>query len=264
MPPQISIIVPLFNEVDNVAPLVRQVFAAFQNEPRPLELVLVDDASTDGTWEQIIAANKADTRVRGLRHARNSGQSAALWTGFRGTCAPILMTLDGDLQNDPADLPKLLAKLDQYDVVCGMRAARQDNFVRRCSSRIARAARKAILGVDFQDTGCALRVFKRTALDRLFAFNGFHRFLPVLAHATGARVCEVAVNHRPRLAGVSKYGIWNRLGRGVVDLFVIAWYQKRQIPPIAVSTVPDGDKVFNTHTAVGETSKPISSGRGEG
>ncbi len=240
MPPQISIIVPLFNEVDNVAPLARQVLAAFQNETRPLELVLVDDASTDGTWEQIMAAHKADARVRGLRHSRNSGQSAALWTGFRGSRAPIIMTLDGDLQNDPADLPKLLARLDEYDVVCGMRTARQDTFVRRISSRIARAARKAVLGVDFRDTGCALRVFKRSALDRLFAFNGFHRFMPVLAHSAGARVIEIPVSHRPRIAGVSKYGVWNRLGRGIVDLFAIRWYQKRQIPAIEVTEFPTG------------------------
>ncbi len=238
MQPEISIIVPLFNEVDNVAPLARQILAAFQNEPRPLELVLVDDASTDGTWGQIIAAHQADPRVRGLRHARNSGQSAALWTGFRGTRAPIIMTLDGDLQNDPADLPRLLAGLEKYDVVCGMRLARRDNFLRRASSKIARSARKAILGVDFRDTGCALRVFKRTALDHLFAFNGFHRFMPVLAHSAGARVCEVPVNHRQRVAGTSKYGIWNRLGRGIVDLFAVAWYQKRQIPPIALTSFP--------------------------
>jgi dolichol-phosphate mannosyltransferase len=238
MLPQISIIVPLFNEVENVAPLTRQVLDAFKNEPRPIELVLVDDASTDGTWEQIMAMHKADARVRGLRHGRNSGQSAALWTGFRASTTPIIMTLDGDLQNDPADLPKLLSNLEEYDVVCGMRVARQDNFLRRISSRIARGARKAMLGVDFRDTGCGLRVFKRSALDRLFPFNGFHRFMPVLAHSAGARVFEVPVNHRPRVAGVSKYGVWNRLGRGVADLFAIRWYQKRQMPDIEVTKYP--------------------------
>jgi dolichol-phosphate mannosyltransferase len=239
--PEISVIVPLYNEVDNVAPLARQVLDALRNEPRPLELVLVDDASTDGTWEQIIAANKLDPRVRGLRHGRNAGQSAALWTGFRGSNSPIIMTLDGDLQNDPADLPKLLAGLAEYDVVCGMRIARQDNFLRRASSKIARAARKAVLGVDFRDTGCALRVFKRSALDSLFAFNGFHRFMPVLAHSAGARVVELPVNHRQRVAGVSKYGVLNRLGRGIFDLFAVAWYQRRQIPPIPVTAFPPGD-----------------------
>ena len=238
MQPDISIIVPLFNEMDNVAPLAKQILAALRDEPRPLELVLVDDASTDGTWAQIIAANTLDPRVRGLRHGRNSGQSAALWTGFRGSAGPIIMTLDGDLQNDPADLPRLLAGLKEYDVVCGMLAARQDNFMRRTSSRIARAARRAILKVDFRDTGCNLRVFKRSALDTLFAFNGFHRFMPVLAHSAGARICEIPVNHRPRVAGVSKYGVWNRLGRGIVDLFAVAWYQKRRIPAIAVTAFP--------------------------
>jgi dolichol-phosphate mannosyltransferase len=238
MQPDISIIVPLFNEVDNVAPLAGQILAALKSEPRPLELVLVDDASTDGTWDKIIAAHAADPRVRGLRHTRNTGQSAALWTGFRNSTAPIIMTLDGDLQNDPADLPRLLAGLKEYDVVCGMRVARQDNFVRRASSKIARAARKTILGVDFRDTGCGLRVFKRTALNTLFAFNGFHRFMPILAHSAGARVCEIPVNHRQRIAGVSKYGVWNRLWRGIFDLFAVAWYQRRRIPPIEITSYP--------------------------
>jgi dolichol-phosphate mannosyltransferase len=238
MQPEISVIAPLYNEVDNVAPLVAQTLAALRAEPRPFEIVLVDDASNDGTWEQIIAANKNDPRVRGLRHGRNAGQSAALWTGFRGTTAPIIMTLDGDLQNDPADLPKLLAGLAEYDVVCGLRAARKDTFVRRVSSRIARAARKTILGVDFRDTGCNLRVFKRSALNGLFPFNGFHRFMPVLAHSAGNRVVEIPVNHRPRIAGVSKYGVWNRLGRGIADLFAIAWYQKRRMPTIEVTRFP--------------------------
>jgi len=238
MQPDISIIVPLFNEVDNVAPLARQVLDALRGESRAIGLILVDDASTDGTWEQIMTAHQADPRVRGLRHARNGGQSAALWTGFRATQAPIIVTLDGDLQNDPADLPRLLAGLEQYDLVCGMRLARQDNFLRRVSSRIARTARKTVLGVDFRDTGCGFRAFKRTVLDRLFAFNGFHRFMPVLAHYTGARVCEIPVNHRQRIAGTSKYGIWNRFGRGIIDLFAVAWYKKRMIPPIPVTPFP--------------------------
>ena len=236
--PDISIVVPMFNEAANVAPLAAQVFAALRDERRPFELVLVDDASTDETWNQIMGANRTDARVRGLRHDRNAGQSAALWTGFRNSRAPILVTLDGDLQNDPNDFPRLLAELDKYDVACGMRITRQDNALRRISSNIARKARKAMLGVDFRDTGCGLRAFKRPVLDPLFAFNGFHRFMPVLAHSTGASVIEIPVNHRPRVAGVSKYGIWNRLGRGIVDLFAVRWYQKRLIPSIPVTTFP--------------------------
>jgi dolichol-phosphate mannosyltransferase len=235
---EISIIVPMFNEAGNVAPLAAQVFAALRDERRLFELVLVDDASTDGTWDQILAASRADARVRGLRHGRNAGQSAALWTGFRNSRSPIIVTLDGDLQNDPADFPRLLAELEKYDFACGMRINRQDNSLRRISSKIARKARSAMLGVDFRDTGCGLRAFKRPVLDPLFAFNGFHRFLPVLAHSAGARVIEIPVNHRPRVSGISKYGVWNRLGRGIVDLFAVRWYQKRLIPAIPITSFP--------------------------
>ncbi|HXC99842.1 MAG TPA: glycosyltransferase family 2 protein [Verrucomicrobiae bacterium] len=238
MQPEISIIVPMFNEADNVAPLAEQVIAALRAETRPFELVLVDDASTDATWDRITAASRADARVRGLRHGRNAGQSAALWTGFRNSRAPIIVTLDGDLQNDPADFPRLLAELEKYDVACGMRTKRQDNALRRISSKIARKARAAMLGVDFRDTGCGLRAFKRPVLDPLFAFNGFHRFMPVLAHSAGARVIEIPVNHRPRVAGISKYGLWNRLGRGIVDLFAVRWFQKRLIPSIPITQTP--------------------------
>jgi len=238
VPPEISVIVPMFNEADNVGPMVEQVFAALRNEPRPFELVLVDDASTDGTWEKIVAAGKVEPRVRGLRHGRNAGQSAALWTGFRHSNSPILVTLDGDLQNDPADFPALLAELKEWDLVCGMRTKRQDNWLRRISSAIARKARSALLGVDFRDTGCGLRAFKRPVLEGLFEFNGFHRFMPVLAHSTGARVLEIPVNHRPRVAGVSKYGMWNRLGRGIMDLYGVKWFQKRLIRKVPVTQEP--------------------------
>jgi dolichol-phosphate mannosyltransferase len=228
----------MFNEEGNVAPLAEQVVAALREDRRGYELVLVDDASTDATWERIMAAHRADARVRGLRHGRNAGQSAALWTGFRNSRGPVIITLDGDLQNDPADFPRLLAELEKCDVVCGLRLNRQDNSLRRISSGIARKARKVMLGVDFRDTGCGLRAFKRPVLEPLFAFNGFHRFMPVLAHAAGARVLEIPVNHRPRHAGTSKYGVWNRLGRGIVDLFAVRWYQKRLIPAIPVTSFP--------------------------
>jgi dolichol-phosphate mannosyltransferase len=231
----ISIIVPMYNEADNVLPLAREIGAAFAAQARPFELVLVDDASTDSTWQQIQSASESFPFIRGLRHLRNGGQSAALWTGIQATTSPILVTLDGDLQNDPADLVQMLKHLGQVDFVCGMRLNRQDSFVRRISSRIARAARKAVLKADFRDTGCAARVFKRTSLEGLFPFNGLHRFLPVLVHGNGVKTVEVAVNHRPRVAGVSKYGVWNRLWRGIYDLFAIGWYLKRCIRPIPFS-----------------------------
>ncbi len=228
----VSIVVPVFNEAGNVLPLAREVAAAMQQQPRTYELVFIDDASTDETWQKIQEARQLDPRVRGIKHTRNSGQSAALWTGIQATANPILVTLDGDLQNDPADIPQLLAALAQADFVCGVRVRRQDNWIRRVSTRIAHHARMLVLKVDFQDTGCALRAFKRSTLSGVLPFNGFHRFLPVLIHGQGVRVLEVPVHHRPRVTGVSKYGVRNRLGRGLYDLFAIAWYQKRRLRPV--------------------------------
>ena len=238
MPADISIIVTVFNEQDNILPLAREVARALDNEPREFELVFVDDASRDGTWEKIQEARRLDARVRGVRHARNSGQSAALWTGIQDTRGGVIATLDGDLQNDPSDLPKLLAELGPVNFVCGVRVNRQDNWLRRVSSRIARRARKTALGADFQDTGCSLRAFKRSTLDGVFPFNGWHRFLPILVRGNGVTAKEIPVNHRPRVAGVSKYGVWNRLGRGIFDLIGVAWYQKRRLGPVPFTKIP--------------------------
>jgi dolichol-phosphate mannosyltransferase len=199
-----------------------------EKEPRAFEMVFVDDASTDRTWDKILQFRREDQRMRGVRHRQNAGQSAALWTGLQVTASPILATLDGDLQNDPADLPILLSELVECDFICGVRTQRQDTLIRRASSGIARKARYWVLGVDFQDAGCGLRVFKRSALNGVFPFDGLHRFLPILVHGSGAMTREVPIRHRPRVAGISKYGIWNRLGRGMVDLFAMAWYQRRR------------------------------------
>ena len=234
MPEPISIIVPVFDEADNVLPMAREVAAAFSSVPNDWELVFVDDGSRDATWAQITEATRTNPRVRGVRHTRNAGQSAALWTGIAQTDRPLLATLDGDLQNDPADLPRLLKELETCDFACGWRQNRQDSFVRRVSSRLARAARSAALGAEFRDTGCALRVFRRSALEGLFGFNGLHRFLPILVAGGGFRVREVPVHHRARVAGVSKYGVWNRLGRGLHDLIGVAWYQRRRFKPVPV------------------------------
>ena len=180
MPVDISIIVPVYDEEDNVLPLSREIALALDKEPRTFELVFVDDASRDKTWDRIQEARRLDPRVRGVRLAHNSGQSAALWTGIQSSTGGIVGTLDGDLQNDPADLPRMFAELNNVDFVSGVRVNRQDAWLRRVSSGIARQARKAVLGADFRDTGCALRAFKRAALEGIFPFHGWHRFLPIL------------------------------------------------------------------------------------
>ena len=232
---EIAIVVPLFNEADNVDPMVDELTRVFASVPTPWEIVLVDDGSQDGTWDRIRARASRDSRVRGLRHQVNRGQSAAVWTGLMGTSARLLCTLDGDLQNDPSELPRMLGMLGgDLDFVCGHRVERRDNWLRKVSSRIARWARKLALGHDFADTGCALRAFKRESLDGVFCFNGLHRFLPILVAGNGSRCSEVPVRHRARVAGVSKYGVWNRLGRGIFDLVGVAWYQRRRIRSVTV------------------------------
>ncbi|HTL54329.1 MAG TPA: glycosyltransferase family 2 protein [Candidatus Limnocylindrales bacterium] len=236
--PEISVVVPFWNEELNVVRLADEVFKAFQNESRTLELVLVDDASSDGTWQQMLQAQQSDTRVRPLRLVCHSGQSAALWAGFTASRGSIIATLDGDLQNDPADLPRMLKELTTYDLVCGLRIKRMDNRVRRISTAVARWARKTALGVDFRDSGCNLRVFKRTVLEKLFPFDGLHRFMPIIAHYAGAQVIETPVQHHARTAGKSKYGVWNRVGRGIWDLIGVAWYRKRQLKNLAAIEAP--------------------------
>jgi dolichol-phosphate mannosyltransferase len=229
MDPEISVVVPLHNEGPNVVPLERQIFSALQHLPHRIELILVDDASTDDTWDRILELSRANSRVRALRHAQRAGQSAALWTGFKASRGNTILTLDGDLQNDPADLPRLLLELKDCDLVCGVRAKRMDNSLRRISTCVARWARKLVLHADFRDTGCNLRAFKRWVTETIPPFNGFHRFMPVLAQGGGACVREIPVAHRPRTAGQTKYGLWNRLGRGIYDLFMVRWYLKRQL-----------------------------------
>lgn len=225
----LSIVVPVYNETGNIQPLADEITRVFGGSVWDWELVFVDDASTDDTWAKITAAKSKNPRIRGLRHRRNAGQSAALWTGIASGASEYVATLDGDLQNDPADLPRLLAALDEVDFACGMRTKRQDSWVRKVSSKVARRARQMALGVDFADTGCALRAFRRKVLRGVFPFNGLHRFLPVIVHGGGFKTREMPIGHRPRLSGVSKYGVWNRVWRGIHDLFAVAWYQRRRL-----------------------------------
>lgn len=240
--PEISVIVPFYNEEGNVLPLVQRVLDALRHRPSKIELVLVDDCSTDATWDRITQARSADPRVRGIRHGRNRGQSAALWTGFMASRGSILATLDGDLQNDPADFPEMLRHLESCDMVCGARTRRADTWVRKASSVIARWARRTALRSEFLDTGCNLRVFRKTVLASLPAFDGLHRFMPILAKNAGAMVKEIPVHHHPRASGTSKYGVWNRLGRGVRDLVMVGLFLRRQLKVL----VPHGDSELDS------------------
>lgn len=237
--PHLSLVVPAFNEVENVPILVGEIRAALDGVRPDWELLLVDDGSTDGTLAAMRREAGLEPRVRVLRHLRNAGQTAALATGFRAARGEVVVTLDADLQNDPADIPRFLAELERgFDVVSGVRTNRRDSFVRRASSRIANAVRNWATDERIADVGCSLKAYRSEFLRDLPLFTGMHRFLPTLVRWNGARVTEIDVRHRPRLHGVAKYGIGNRLFRALADLFAVRWMRKRWLPSGNVEELP--------------------------
>jgi glycosyltransferase involved in cell wall biosynthesis len=264
--PDLSVIVPLFNEAENLPPLAAEIAAALEGCGLEHEVLFVDDGSTDASPRVLRELAAADPRLRVLRLRRNSGLSAALCIGFRHARGELAASLDADLQNDPADLPRLLAELgDDCDVACGVRARRRDNWVRRTSSRIANGVRNRLTGESISDVGCTLRVYRTRFVRELPMFSGMHRFLPTLLRLDGARIREVPVNHRPRLHGEAKYNIRNRIWRALVDLFAVRWMQKRWIDRNAVEEVrewtqrPSGSSSASSDRA---SSSPVSSSSG--
>jgi glycosyltransferase involved in cell wall biosynthesis len=225
----LSIVIPVYNEVENIRPLVEQLRAALVDWHGPLEFLFVDDGSTDGTLDALRTAQATDRRIRVAHFRRNLGQTAALAAGFRLARGRALVTLDGDLQNDPAEIPRLVALLQNWDVVCGVRVRREDNWWKRISSRIANGFRNWATRDDIIDTGCTLKAFRRESLERLELYRGMHRFLPTLLKMKGCRVTQVPVRHRPRLHGRTKYGTWGRLVKGLADVWAVRWMQKNWI-----------------------------------
>lgn len=222
--PQVSVVVPLYNEEDNVPDLQSQLTAAMQGFAH--ELIFVDDGSSDRTAERVQKA----PHVRLLRFPKNSGQSAAMYAGIMAAKGEIIAMLDGDLQNDPADIPALVKKLDEgYDFVCGYRAKRKDTAFKRTQSRIANAVRSRFIGDGVRDTGCSLKALRKECRSALLPFNGMHRFIPALIRHAGFRITEVPVNHRPRIHGISKYTFWNRALRATKDMFGVSWLLSRRV-----------------------------------
>jgi len=227
--PQLSVVIPAYNEIENLPPLVDELRAAIGAAGRSAEIVLVDDGSTDGSGEWMHAESRRDPVVRAVLLAERCGQSAALAAGIAQSRGAVVVTMDADLQNDPADLPRLLAALESADVVSGVRVGRQDSWVRLVSSRIANAVRRATLGDPVTDIGCSFKAYRREALEQLPMFVGVHRFLPALCVFRGARFAEVPLSHRARRHGVSKYGVSNRLWRGLHDLVGVSWLKVRLV-----------------------------------
>jgi glycosyltransferase involved in cell wall biosynthesis len=223
-----SLVVPLHNEQDNVDPLLDElclVLPAFGAH----ELICVDDGSTDGTVARLVARRVDCPALRVMRLDRNRGQSAALMAGFAAARAPLLLMIDGDLQNDPRDLGTILDLLADHDAVSGWRQERRDNWLRRLSSRLANGVRNLVSGDRVIDSASGIKGFRAELVRRMPRFHGMHRFLPTLARLAGGTMLEVPVNHRPRRHGRTKYGVMNRAWRAFVDLLAVRWLRSRYL-----------------------------------
>jgi dolichol-phosphate mannosyltransferase len=234
--PALSVVIPVRNEAPNIAPLVAEIEAALADVPH--EIVYVDDGSTDGTPEALRAARAAGAPVRAIRHRASCGQSAAVITGVKAARGLWIATLDGDGQNDPADIPRLLARAEaeaaagRVALVAGHRVNRKDSGIKRHTSRVANAIRSRLLRDRTPDTGCGLKVFPRALFLDLPHFDHMHRFLPALTLRQGGTVVSEPVNHRPRVRGVSNYGTLDRLAVSIFDLVGMAWLQRRGRRPV--------------------------------
>jgi len=229
----LSVVVPIYNESPNLRPLYEQIIEVLSGTALEFELVLVDDGSLDDSFTIVSDLAKGDPRVRVIRLRRNFGQTAAMAAGFDIACGEVIVPMDSDLQNDPADIPRLLDKIREgYDVVSGWRKSRQDKWLsRRLPSLLANRLISRMTGVHLHDYGCTLKAYKREVLSRINLYGEMHRFVPALASQRGANVTEMAVNHRPRLAGESKYGI-DRTLRVILDLITVKFMLKYSTRPM--------------------------------
>ena len=240
---KMSVVIPVCNEAENVGPLAREIQSALQSFA-PFEIIFVDDGSVDDTVKRLEEAKRSGVpEIRILRHASRSGQSTAVLTGVRAARAEWVATLDGDGQNDPADIPALIAAAESahaggqthLKLVMGNRKTRKDTWLRRLSSRVANGVRARMLRDGTPDTGCGIKLMHRATFLELPHFNHMHRFLPALYQRAGSHVISVPVRHRPRMRGQSKYGLHNRLWVGIVDLFGVRWLIRRAPPRVQVT-----------------------------
>ena len=227
----LSVVFPVYNEEENIPILLREIAAALDGRGWSYEIVAVDDGSSDRSLEVLRSMVATYPTLRVLALAKNTGQTAALEAAWQAARGRLVVSLDADLQNDPADIPALVRKLEESkaDMVAGVRVNRRDTWSRRMQSRIGNGVRNWITGDQITDTGCSLKLVKREAVDRVRLFTGMHRFLPTLVRYAGYTVVEMPVNHRPRQFGVSKYGAMNRAFRGLADCFAVRWMGKRML-----------------------------------
>jgi glycosyltransferase involved in cell wall biosynthesis len=226
----VSVVLPILNERQNLAPLFAEVVSVLRGVPH--EILAVDDGSTDGSLEELQRLRATYPELRIVSLAASAGQSAALSAGFGAARGSIVVTMDADGQNDPRDIPALLAALERdatLSAAVGYRGHRADTAWKRVQSRIANTVRNWITRDGMRDTGCSLKAMRREVLVHIPRFDGMHRFLPALIQAVGGQVRELPVTHRPRRAGVSKYGMWDRALRGLPDAFAVRWYRRRAL-----------------------------------
>ena len=230
--PRLSVVVPVYNEEDCIRDVLTELRDVLDGSPiASWEAVVVDDGSRDRTVPIFQEVFASDPRFRLVRFARNCGQTAAFDAGLRSARGELVGLMDGDGQNDPRDFPRLIAEMERsgVDMMCGFRAKREDSIVRKISSRVGNGFRNWMTHEQVTDVGCSIRVFKRHFVDRIKLYEGMHRFFPTLFRIEGATIGEIPVNHRPRTKGQSKYGIGNRLWKGLRDVFAVRWMQQRAI-----------------------------------
>lgn len=238
--PDVSLVIPVYNEQDNIQPLWEAVFPVLSNLGKSWEVVFIDDGSTDASLERLRAIARHDSRLRVIRLDRNRGQSAAFWSGFQAARGDAVVTMDADLQNDPQDIPLLLEALKDADTVIGWRHERRDTFVKRVASKIANSFRNWITKEDVHDVGCSLKAFRAHVIPHMFPFRGMHRFFPTLVKVAGFKVVEVKVRHHPRTRGKSKYGIFNRLFGPLADCFAVRWMKRRYVGRVEWKEIEHG------------------------
>lgn len=224
-----SVVVPLKNEEDNLIDLINEIEKTMQSLNQQWELICIDDGSTDNTLGILKQLSKEKSYLRTLVFSKNFGQSSAFDAGFKAARGEFVITIDGDRQNDPADIPKLVAAIQDADLVCGHRVNRKDPIGKKITSRIANAIRSRLCQDGVQDTGCSLKIYRKTCLEKIKMYHGMHRFLPALFAIEGLRVKEVAVNHRERTKGETKYNFFNRSFNTVSDMLAVRWMRSRQL-----------------------------------
>ncbi len=228
-PIEISVVVPVYNEEGNLPVLIPTLVEALKGPGLSYEMIFVDDGSSDGSRKILKEMASQYPFLRILRLRENRGLSTALVVGMREARGEKIVTLDSDLQNDPADIPRLLECLDHYDMATGWRQKREDTWLKKISSKIGNAVRNRMSGEDIHDSACTLRAFKKDCIQEIPVFNGMHRFLSTLVKMRGYRIIEVPVSHHPRRFGKSKYNIRNRMVRSFIDLLAVRWMKRRTI-----------------------------------